>query len=106
MPITEQDLRAIIRREIETTLQDLGMLMPYPLEAEPQHSEEPDEELLLSRLNEGVDTGRIIRILNALPAETRERIFNHYKRYSLESLIKTLDRITKASKGSLKPSNG
>ena len=103
MPITEQDLKAIIRQEIEEVMTDLGLLMPYPLEVEPGGTEEPP--LLQGHLNERkVNLSRIIKILNALDDEQRERIFSHFKRYRMDTLIRTIDSITKASKGSLKPS--
>jgi hypothetical protein len=103
MPITEQDLKTIIRQEIERTLTDMGMIMPYPLEHEPAQGEEPPE-LILGQLNEGVDLSRVIKILNALDDRMRERIFRHFRRYSMDTLIITMDKISKASKGSLKPS--
>ena len=102
MPITEQDLRAIIRREIETTLTDLGMILPYPLEKEPSSDEDPPDDLLLGTLHEGRNAvSRIIKVLNALDERSRERIFRHFRRYSMETLIHTMDRISKASKGGL-----
>ncbi len=97
MPITEQDLKTIIRQEIERTLTDMGMIMPYPLEHEPSQDEDPPE------LNEGVDLSRVIKILNALDENMRERIFRHFRRYSMDTLIITMDKIEKASKGLLKP---
>jgi len=105
MPITEQDLKAIIRQEIEEVMTDLGLLMPYPLDAEPGGTDE-EPPLLQGHLNERkVNLSRIIKILNALDDEQRERIFSHFKRYRMDALIKTIDSITKASKGSLKASN-
>jgi len=94
MNVTEEQLRAIVREEIEATLQDLGMLMPLPLQAEP--------------MNENVVSSKLIQVLSKASPENRKKAFHHFGYYSKSELgaeitknvLRNISNINQAQKGS------
>ena len=93
MNVTEEQLRAIVKQEIEATLQDLGMLMPLPLEAEP--------------INEGKLASKLIQLMGKASPEDRKKVFNHYGFYSraemsaeiTKNVLRNISNIKSAEKG-------
>ena len=94
MNVTEEQLRAIVKQEIEATLQDLGMLMPLPLEAEP--------------INEGKLASKLIQLLGKASPEDRKTVFHHFGFYSraemsseiTKNVLRNISNIKAAEKGS------
>ena len=93
MNVTEEQLRDIVRQEIESTLQDLGMLMPLPLEAEP--------------INEGQLTSKLIQLMGKASPEERKKVFHHFGFYSrgemsaeiTKNVLRNISNINQAQKG-------
>jgi hypothetical protein len=79
MKIDKPQLLQIIRQEIEAVLNDLELLLPLPLPAEPNLIGEAK-----SRVN------KIIGILNQLEQSERERIFAAFKRYSYAAFLEQI----------------
>ena len=94
MNVTEEQLRDIVRQEIESTLQDLGMLLPLPLEAEP--------------INEGQLTSKLIQLMGKASPEERKKVFHHFGFYSrgemsaeiTKNVLRNISNIKAAEKGS------
>ena len=93
MNVTEEQLRNIVRQEIESTLQDLGMLMPLPLEAEP--------------INEGQLTSKLIQLMGKASPEERKKVFHYFGFYSrgemsaeiTKNVLRNISNINQAQKG-------
>ena len=45
MKLTPEHLKDLIKQELDVFLQDLGLLLPYPLQAEPVGNEDPPKLL-------------------------------------------------------------
>ena len=78
MNVTEEQLRTIVREEIENVLADLGMLMPYPLDAEP--------------INEGKVVSKLIQLMRKASSEDRKAVFHHFGFYSRSEISSEITR--------------
>lgn len=87
MNVNKEQLISIIRQEIDAVLTDLGLLLPLPLEAEPEVIQEQQ-----SRVN------KMVGILNKLEASERERIFAAFKRYTFQDFLKQIRAYEMAKK--------
>ena len=87
MKITQSQLKQMIRDEVNSVLEDLEMLPPSKLEAEPEQLTEEQSRV-----------SKVVSILNQLPDEDREAIFRHYDRYSYSHFLAQIGRYEKAKK--------
>lgn len=79
MNISKDQLVALIRQEIDAVLTDLGLILPLPLEAEPEVINEEQNRV-----------SKMVAILNKLEASERERIFTAFKRYTFQHFLKQI----------------
>jgi len=87
MKIEREHLLKIIRQEIEAVLNDLELLLPLPLPAEPAVIKEEQNR-----------ASKIIGILNKLEASERERIFRSFRRFSFQHFLQQIEAYERAKK--------
>ena len=75
----------MIQDEINAVLEDLEMITPLPLQAEPQQLHEEQSRI-----------SKVVSILNQLDEEDREKIFSHFDRYSYSHFLNQVARYEKA----------
>ena len=91
VPLTGNKLKELIRSVIRDAFDDAWS---DELLAEPEASEDPP----LLELKTKPDTyAKVVNILNALEPEQRERIFRSFGRYSMEYVLRHINRVNKAS---------
>tara|TARA_R110002153_G_scaffold40093_1_gene114934 strand:+ start:1082 stop:1375 length:294 start_codon:yes stop_codon:yes gene_type:complete len=94
MNMSEEQLRAICREEINRVLVDLELTMPYPLAAEP--------------INETQASSQLIKALSKASPQERQKVCNHFGFYSRNALgsqitknvLRNISNINLAQKGS------
>ena len=86
----------ILKDMIMNVLSDLDLLLPLPLEMEPEGTENPPDDLLIES-----KTQSILDALNALQPDERARIFNRFNYYQLNQILNRINQIQQATKGSL-----
>ena len=87
MNVNKEQLISIIRQEIDAVLTDLGLILPLPLEAEPEVIQEDKSR-----------ASKIIDILNKLETSERERIFRAFRRYSYAHFLEQIRNYELAKK--------
>lgn len=92
MKLTQQ----ILKDMIMSVMTDLDLILPLPLEMEPEGAEDPPEDILSES-----KTQSILDALNALQPSDRARIFNRFNYYQINQILSRINQIQKASKGSL-----
>lgn len=101
MTIDEETLINIIRQEIEKVLEDLDLLMPLPLQAEPPAR----LPLTDSQKKLKESTGKKSKLqlanslINSMTDAERDQLFRHHRRFTWNSLLKMLAQVKTAEKG-------
>jgi len=97
--LTQQTLKELISQVLEDAFQATKEDFPDELPAEPtEDNQHPPEDLIETK--ETIDS-KLIRVLNKLPKERRMAIFKRFGMHSQESLLRNINKVQQASKGSL-----
>lgn len=97
--LTLPTLKELISQVLEDAFQATKSDYPDELLAEPtEENPEPPENL--TENEESIDT-KLIRVLNKLPKERRLKIFSAFGMHTQQSLLRSINNVQKASKGSL-----
>ena len=105
MNIDEETLINIIRQEIEKVLEDLDLLMPLPLQAEPPARlplTEPQQHIKESSRRDGQKRSKLQlaqALINSMTDAEQEQLFRHNRRFTWNSLLKMLAQVKTAEKG-------
>ena len=86
----------ILKDMIMNVLSDLDLLLPLPLEMEPIGAEDPPQDILTES-----KTQSILDALNSLQPDDRARIFNRFNYYHINQILRRINQIQQATKGSL-----
>tara|TARA_R110000772_G_scaffold267802_1_gene392666 strand:- start:134 stop:436 length:303 start_codon:yes stop_codon:yes gene_type:complete len=97
--LTLPTLKELISQVLEDAFQATKEDYPDELLAEPteDHQEPPEN---LTENQESIDT-KLIRVLQQLPKERRMAIFKRFGMHTQQSLLRNINNVQKASKGSL-----
>lgn len=95
MKLTPEHLKDIVKQELDALLQDLGLLLPYPLQAEPVGNEDPPE-LLEGKKNKVQIASQII---NTMSDQEQDALFRHYGRFTWATLLQRFRELKSAEKG-------
>jgi hypothetical protein len=95
MKLTPEHLKDIVKQELDALLQDLGLLLPYPLQDEPVGNEDPPE-LLEGKKNKVQIASQII---NTMTDEEQGQLFRHYGRFTWATLLQRFRELKSAEKG-------
>ena len=101
MNIDEETLINIIRQEIEKVLEDLDLLMPLPLQAEPPARlplTEPQQHIKESK-GKRSKLQLAQALINSMTDAEQEQLFRHNRRFTWNSLLKMLAQVKTAEKG-------
>lgn len=101
MNIDQQTLKSIIRQEIEAVLEDLDLLMPLPLQAEPSARlplAEPQHHIKESK-GKRSKLQLAQALINSMTDAEQEQLFRHNRRFTWNSLLKMLAQVKTAEKG-------
>ena len=85
MKINKEQLLAIIHQEIEAVLEELGLILPLPLPAEPTVME-----------NKQSRVSKIVGILNQLEESERLRVFRAFRVYSYSHFLQQISAYERA----------
>lgn len=85
MTINKEQLLAIIHQEIEAVLEELGLILPLPLPAEPTVME-----------NKQSRVSKIVGILNQLEESERLRIFRAFRVYTYSQFLQQISAYERA----------
>jgi DNA-directed RNA polymerase specialized sigma24 family protein len=97
--LTLPTLKELISQVLEDAFQATKEDYPDELPAEPtEDNQQPPEDL--SESKESIDS-KLIRVLNKLPKERRMAIFKRFGMHTQQSLLRSINNVQKASKGSL-----
>ena len=90
MKITAEELKAIIRQELNKFIQDYG------LEAEPIDNEEPPE---LFEANQQSKVKIASKLINQMTDDEKDKLFRHYARFTWKTLLARFAEMKSAEKG-------
>ena len=95
MKLTPEHLKDLIKQELDALLQDLGLLLPYPLQAEPVGHEDPPE--LLESKQSKVQLAS--KLINMMTDHEQDTLFRHYGRFTWATLLQRFRELKAAEKG-------
>jgi hypothetical protein len=85
MKINKEQLLAIIHQEIEAVLEELGLILPLPLPAEPTVME-----------NKQSRVSKVVGILNQLEESERLRVFRAFRVYTYSQFLQQISAYERA----------
>jgi len=89
MKLTDETLREMIIQ----VMTELGLLMPYPLKAEPVGNEDPPP------LNESNLSQKLYFLLSKISDKERSNLFRRFGYFTSNQLLSQLSSLKKAEKG-------
>ena len=95
--LTQQTLKDLISQVMEDALSNSLFTNELPAEPTSDNQQPPAD---LTEGNESIDT-KLIRVLQQLPKERRLAIFSRFGMFTQNALLRNINNVNKASKGSL-----
>ena len=98
--LTLPTLKQLITQVLEDAFQATKQDYPDELPAEPTTTNQHPPEDLTEGPEQSIDT-KLIRVLQQLPKERRMAIFSRFGMYTQQALLRNINAVQKASKGTL-----